>query len=155
MPIEMYARWSVKAETGKKPLQTHDIVFSLDDLGGVESLTRWLEVADNNAASLSRVMISRYSDTTYASDLLLNAAAALEGYHRDKYEEGKETKTWFTERIKKLVEDAGAIFEDLVPDTELFAKLLKDNRAPSLTTSAELQTAPPSKSFSDVLPVGS
>ncbi|MBS4754043.1 hypothetical protein KG112_14610 [Nocardioides sp. zg-ZUI104] len=127
-PIEMYAKWSVKVEENKKPPQMHDIVFSLDDFGGVEALTRWLEVADANAASLSRVMISRYSDTTYASDLLLNAAAALEGYHREKYEGGEDTKTWFATRVKKCVEGAGAVFADLVPDIELFAKLLKDNR---------------------------
>lgn len=126
VPIEMYAKWVVRPKPGLKPLQPHEVIFNLDDLGGVEALTRWLTVADKNSKSLARVMVARYSDATYASDSLLNAAAALEGYDRDKYEDGD--KTHFVERIKRCVQLAGDIITDLVPDTDLFAKRLKQQR---------------------------
>lgn len=97
-------------------------------LGGVDAITKWLQVAEKHASALGRVMVARYSDSSYASDNLLNSAAALEGYHRDKYEEGKDTGTNFADRIKNCIEDAGDVFTDLVPDAEMFAKLLKKNR---------------------------
>ena len=128
LPIKMYATWLVKPEKDKKRLNSHDVVFTLDDLGGVDAITKWLQVAEKHASALGRVMVARYSDSSYASDNLLNSAAALEGYHRDKYEEGKDTGTNFVDRIKKCIEVAGDVFTDLVPDTEMFAKLLKKNR---------------------------
>lgn len=124
----MYATWLVKPERDKKRLSSHDVVFTLDDLGGVDAITKWLQVAATHASALGRVMVPRYSDSSYASDDLLNSAAALEGYHRDKYEEGKDTGTNFADRIKKCIEDAGDVFTDLVPDAEMFATLLKKNR---------------------------
>lgn len=127
LPIEMYATWTVKRDQ-KKALKSHDVVFTLDDFGGVDAVTHWLAVADMNASSLGRVMISRYSDSTYAFDNLLNAAAALEGHDRDKYDGGKDTKTNFADRIERCIEFAGDVFTDLVPDTDLFVKLLKKNR---------------------------
>ena len=128
LPIKMYARWVVKSENDRKPLKPADVVFTLDDLGGVDTITRWLQVAEMHASALGRVMVARYSDSSYASDNLLNAAAGLEGYDRDKYEEGKDTDTNFVDRIKRCVEDAGDVFADLVPNAGLFAKLLKKHR---------------------------
>lgn len=126
MPVEMYAKWVVRPKPGLKPLGSHDVIFDLDDFGGVEALTRWLAVADRYATSLARVMVARYSDSTYASDSLLNAAAALEGYDRDKYEDGDSTN--FIDRTRRCIELAGGTFTDLVPDTDDFAKRLKQQR---------------------------
>ena len=124
IPIRMYANWVVKPEPNKAPVKSHQVAFNLDDLGGTDALTRWLTVADRHAASLSRVMVSRYSDGTYITDNLLNAAAALEGYDREK----NKDKINLVERLKRCGVDAGAPFADLVGDAARFAELLKDYR---------------------------
>lgn len=128
VPIEMYAKWIVRPKPGLKPLQLHDVIFNLDELGGVAALTRWLTVADKYAVSLARVMVARYSDSTYVYDSLLNAAAALEGYDRDKHDGGKDVRTNMVVRLKRCIAFAGDPFNDLVPDTDDFAVRLNRHR---------------------------
>jgi hypothetical protein len=126
VPIDMFAKWVVKPD-GRK-LRPHQVVFTLADFGGGDAITRWLRVADEHASSLSRVMISRYSESTYASDSLLNSAAALEAYDRDK--NGKQTRKEgnLINRFRRSITWAGHLFADLVDDTEAFATQLKDQR---------------------------
>ena len=124
IPITQYAQWTVRSETGKRALARHDVLFTLEEFGGPDALGRWLEVADANAASLSRVMVARYSDGTYITDNLLNAVAALEGYDREKYQDGKT----LLQRLRRCASDAGSEFGDLVGDVKEVTKLLKNSR---------------------------
>lgn len=109
-------------------MKSTDVLFNLDQFGGTDVITEWLTIADTYAAALSRVMISRYSDAVYTSDLLLNAVAALEGYHRDRFEGGKRFTTTLVKRIDDCIKHAGPVFDDLAADARTFAELLKDGR---------------------------
>lgn len=45
-----------------------------------------------------------------------------------EYEDGKDASTNVVDRIEKCIDHAGPIFDDLVPDTKTFAKLLEKGR---------------------------
>ena len=122
-PIDMVAPWTVKRPVNAKPLNHHSLWFRLDDLGGVASLSNWLDVALANRSTLSRVMTTKYAAGMYATDHLFNCAAALEAYDRQSTSKGP-----YLTRIKRCIYHAGAEFAELVGDTSKWAAVLKDGR---------------------------
>lgn len=124
IPIELTAPWTVRLPVPQKEMKIHDVVFSLPDIGGMEGVSKWLDVAKKNQSALGRVMTTRYAEKMYATDHLLNCAAALEAYDRDKYGDNSH----YVDRLKRCVDLAGEHFEELVGDADTWAKALKDNR---------------------------
>lgn len=53
--VNYYVRWSNRT-VPRGPAKTDDMYFTLDDLGGIDGVGRWLAVAANYRTELSRVM---------------------------------------------------------------------------------------------------
>ena len=62
---------------GIKPLKSHDLFFTLDDIGGIKGFAEWMRVADRYRSALGRAMATKYAERMYVSDRFLNGAAAL------------------------------------------------------------------------------
>lgn len=122
--IEMFARWQVKNEEEPKNLGRHEMFFSLPDLGGMESVERWLAVAERYRSELGRVMATRYAQGMYLSDRLLNCAAALEAYDRTK----NPKDAYYADRLRRAAAFAGDPFTELVGDVEAWVQALKTAR---------------------------
>ena len=82
-PVPMTARWMVQPD-GKK-FRSHDVVFTLEDLGSLDVVSAWIVQAQKNRSALSRVMSTRYSESMYSNDSFMNCAAAIEAYDRNKH----------------------------------------------------------------------
>lgn len=122
MPVPMTARWVVQPD--EKNLRSHEVVFTLEDLGSLDVVSAWMLEAQKNRSALSRVMSTRYSESMYSNDSLMNCAAAIEAYDRDKHNDD----IYYIERIKRCIAHVGETFATLVWDTDKWAKDVKNNR---------------------------
>ena len=87
------------------------MAFTFADLGGLDGVARWLEVAAKYRSTLGVVMNTSYRRTMFVNDRLLERLAALEGFHRIR--SGMEAPVLQT-RLPDLTDLAGAPFEQLV-----------------------------------------
>lgn len=125
--VELRAMWSVRADPRVLgPLADHDVTFTLIDLGAGDGLSRWLSVADRYKGPLGQVMTTwKYTDTITSPDLVMNAAAALEGFHKT-WTSGRDA--WFRVRIGACVALAGEQYVELVGDATWFTDILAKHR---------------------------
>ncbi len=121
--IGLASRWVVKRDD-KRPGKAHGVLFTLADLGGEDVVSGWMRAATRHASALSRVMTTRYSSSAYVVDNLMNCAAALEAYDRDKH--GDDIH--YVERIKRCINHLGELFGAFLGDANVWAKVLKDGR---------------------------
>lgn len=123
--IDMFARWSAKSEKPTRRLYEHDLLFTIQNLGGIEGVRRWMDVAERNRGALGRVMGSRYARGMFVSDRLLNCAAALEAFDRDST--GHITSSFKT-RLNRCASLASVPFTALVGDTASWAEAIRLER---------------------------
>ncbi len=123
LPVDMFAQWQLASDV-VKTLPTHDMYFTLDHLGGMQGVERWLPVAGRYRSALNRVASTRHTPGMFVADRLLNCAAALEAYDRDKHQDDIH----FADRLRRSATSAGAPFEDLVGDVEAWVKAVKQAR---------------------------
>lgn len=130
--FDMVANWTVRALTGARPVTYADVRFTLGEMGGLPSLVQWMEVADKNRSMLARVMATSYSRQMYVSDQVLNCAAAIEAY--DKQRNGSlpltpgHREVTFRERVERCANLAGPEFLSLIGDAEAWGNTLKRHR---------------------------
>lgn len=123
VPVEMFAQWHL-VSGAVKTLLTHEMYFTLDHLGGLQGVERWLPIAARHRSALNRVAATRYMSDMFVSDRLINCAAALEAYDREKHQDD----IYFADRLRRSAALAGAPFEDLVGDVEAWVKAVKQAR---------------------------
>ena len=126
-PIHLYAAWTAQKTTGNKPLTGHDLFFTLEDLGGLEAVARWLRTAGKHRQSLSRVMATRYDRTKHVADRYLDCIASLERLNRDEAGDSNQTVS-LERRLRRCTNLAGAPITRLIPDVEAWIKVLKSDR---------------------------
>lgn len=124
LPIQMFARWRVVNDEAVKRLVSDQMFFTFPEFDGLNGLERWLWVASKHRSALSRVMATRYSRTMFVSDQLLNCAAALEAYDRDKHAD----EVNFADQLRRCSSYVGDPFFKLVGDVNKWAESVKDGR---------------------------
>ena len=115
-PVEVIARWTAGHDPDPARVERHRLLFSYDDLGGIDAVARWLDTAAAHRGALGRVMATRYSTPMFVSDRLMNCCAALEAFDRKT-----TAKSTFRSRINRCVSLAGEPFSALVGDTAAWA----------------------------------
>jgi hypothetical protein len=125
LPLELFAQWSVGNDEDQKKLTAHDLVFTFGDLGGIDGVRRWLDVAATRRGPLGRVMATRYSPHMFVSDRVLNCAAALEAFDRERT---GYSGSYFKTRMKRCAALAGPPFQRLVGDIDTWASAVRDER---------------------------
>jgi ApeA N-terminal domain 1 len=123
-PIDMFARWNVRSEESSKERRP-DFLFDFHDFGEMEGLRRWMEVAAEHRSSLGRVTATRYARGMFASDRLLNCAAALEGLDRTIT---ALSNSKFKTRLTRCSSLAGEPFLELVGDVARWAEAVRLDR---------------------------
>lgn len=130
--VDVVANWVARAKTGARELNLADVRFTLQQMGGLPMLARWLEVANSHRGPLARVMATMYSRGMYISDRVLNCAAAVERY--DKKRNGTASPTRrkgeisFKEQVIRCATYAGPEFQDLVGDVDAWGATFKAHR---------------------------
>lgn len=110
--ITCYCRWSHRSE-GSVAVRTHEMYFSLEDFGGAETIGRWLTTAIDYRTELQRVMATRYKNTMYLEDRVMNVCAPLESFDIARRYRPKNTVD-FIDCIKASIDYAGLPFRDLI-----------------------------------------
>lgn len=125
--ITYYAQWSNRSEPCD-PVKRHDMYFTLDDLGGMDGVGRWLAVAERYRTELSRVMATRYSATMFLEDRIMNVSAALDSFDKVRRGTGDE-RVNYVDRITECINLAGEPFTGLIQqDGREWAKSVKETR---------------------------
>lgn len=125
--ITYHAQWSNRAEPCD-PVERHDMYFTLDDLGGMNGVARWLDVTDRYGTELSRVMATRYNATMFLEDRIMNVSAALDSFDKVRRDTGK-AKVDYVDRITECIALAGEPFTELIAqDAREWAKSVKETR---------------------------
>jgi hypothetical protein len=125
--ITYHAQWSNRTEPCD-PVKRHRMYFTLDDLGGMDGVARWLDVVERYRTELSRVMATRYSASMFLEDRIMNVSAALDSFDKVRRETGK-AKVDYVDRITQCIDLAGEPFTSLIDqDGREWAKAVKETR---------------------------
>ncbi|MEV8509732.1 hypothetical protein AB0368_33580 [Actinoplanes sp. NPDC051475] len=124
LPIELFARWTVTSAPQERPLGVGDLYFTLEQLGGLDGVARWLNTVRRHRSTLGRVMSTRRANRGPLHDHYLDRLAPVEGM--DTLEHGRGTT--FRERILRSAREAGATMAALLGGRHdrWAAKLTKD-----------------------------
>ena len=68
----------------------HQMLLTFDDLGGLDAIGRWLDLAPQIDRSLNSLMSVKRTPRIYSENRFLNVAFAAEAYHRDLNGAGEE-----------------------------------------------------------------
>lgn len=110
--VDLHARWTNRSAP-TEPVPWHDMYFTLDQFGGIEGVARWLTVAATYRTELGRAMATRYSNSMYVEDRVMNVSAALDSLDRVRRGTGKR-KVDYIDRLRECVAFAGDPFPALV-----------------------------------------
>jgi hypothetical protein len=121
-PISFFARWNAVSDSTKKPPLS--LLFTFDDLGGMNGLASWMQVAARYRQSLGRVMATRYSTSMPVSDRLLNRAASLESFDRDRNGDSID----FGARMARCANYAGGQFNEMIKDRRKWSRMVRADR---------------------------
>ena len=80
--IEHLARPVGSGVSTKRRLYSHEFLFTLDDLGGVDAVARWITIAERFRRVLGSLNSVRYRPDLYVENRFLNVVHAAETFHR-------------------------------------------------------------------------
>jgi hypothetical protein len=135
--ITYLTRWAHRGKEDATAVRTHELYFTLEQFGGPDGIQRWLQTAQTYRTELRRVMATRYTDTMYLEDRIMNTCAALERFDKGRRGErapkvrrgNKLVDPGFVERIQECIEYAGPEFKRLiVEDPQAWAERVRDAR---------------------------
>lgn len=125
--MKYFSRWHVRARD-TEPVSEFAHYFTLQHLGGMSGIARWMTAAETYRTELGRAMATRYSEEMYLEDRIMNCCAALESFDKTRRGTGKR-KVAYNRRIQTCVELAGEPFHGLIagdlerwPKKVLFAR---------------------------------
>jgi hypothetical protein len=127
LPIEVLAAWTVPR--GEGPRSRVDVVFTHHQLGGATGVASWLRAAAKHQRSLDRVMATRYAETMFVTDRLMNYAASLDAFdHVDHPDPERGKRVPYKTRLGRCAAIAGDSFSDLVGDRDRWVSAFKEAR---------------------------
>ncbi|RYF25811.1 MAG: hypothetical protein EOO23_08815 [Comamonadaceae bacterium] len=110
-------------------MAAHEFYFSFDDLGGMAGVQKWMQFAARFRTELGRVMATRYSESMYLEDRIMNACAALESLDGVGRGNVDEKGVYLVDRLTECINVAGDPFKSLiVEDPRQWATRVKDCR---------------------------
>lgn len=123
-----YSRWTKRDDLDER-LSPRAMLFTFDDLGGIDGVHRWMQFAESYRSELSRVMATRYNDQMFLEDRVTNCVAALESFDRTRRGD-RHQGTFLVDRLRECVAFAGRPFTDLLGDesTDGWTARAKDHR---------------------------
>ena len=70
------------APEARKARYTHQMLLTFDELGGLPTIARWLEIAPQFERALNSLMSVKYAEQMFAENRLMNATYGAEAFHR-------------------------------------------------------------------------
>ena len=113
--------------------------LSLEDLGGIEGVARWIEVAEKYGAAVELLTSNWYNEKAYAEDALSRIYAAVEGLLSRKNNRNRANMN--SAELAKFVEEAIPSFSSITNRTsEEWAERVKEIRDQKISHSDPIST---------------
>ena len=124
--IRLYAEFP-GSDLPKESLSSHvsKMLFTFDDIGGVDGLAAWIEVAKEFEPVVGLLTSHWFMPTLYVENRFFNAITAAETLQRIRC---KKQNIDFLKTLKALASQAGETFSSLVGDAEAWAKRVRQTR---------------------------
>ena len=84
-PVELWLQNRDRAKTLSKPRLGYEMLFTFEQIGGLEGVSRWLDVASEYRPALDSLLSLRYGGVMYVESRLLNMVQAAETFHRLRF----------------------------------------------------------------------
>ncbi len=84
-PIRLWATNRAMTKPPRRYPRPDEMLFTLEQMGGVASVAGWLAVAERYRAALDSLMSLRYAGTQYVQTRMFNMAQAAETFHRVRF----------------------------------------------------------------------
>ncbi|MFI5955548.1 HEPN domain-containing protein [Cryptosporangium sp. NPDC051539] len=122
---EVFVQWIARSCEDSRTSRRR-MLFTIDDLGGMPGVQRWLETAQKHRSALGRVMAMRYLPSAFSEDRAGNRFMALEGFHKDR--SAGPGQFTYVKRLLALANLAGDPFVRLVGDVDAWCKRIRSAR---------------------------
>lgn len=125
-PIKLHMEYRGKdLIDDKKTIRNHDMLFTFEDIGNLNGVARWLEVAKKFRPAFGALTAQWYRPRMYAENRFFNAVTAAETFQRIRL---NKQDLNFRMELKSLAAQAGDTFRNLVGDVDHWAKTVRDTR---------------------------
>ena len=126
LPIKPYMRAIGNYAGGPRGgVHPSKMLFTLSDLGGIEGIAKWLEVASRYRIAVGALVGNLYAPSPYSEIRFFNACTAAEAFRRIQL--GKQQLN-LAQELPILAQQAGDAFKDLVGDVDNWAKRVIQTR---------------------------
>lgn len=80
----------------------HDMLFSFNDIGGLEGIGRWIQAAEKLEPVVGALLSHRYVPRMYTDNRLQNLVFAAEALHRLEFRNNVLPRAEFRERLREI-----------------------------------------------------
>ena len=120
VPIKIYTMSIGNYAAGPPGGLSHSkMLFTFSDLGGIEGIARWLQVASRYRIAVGALVGNLYAESPYAESRFFNACTAAEALRRIQL--GKQNLN-LSRELPMLAQQAGDAFRELVGDVDKWAR---------------------------------
>ena len=107
----------------------HSELFTMDELGGVEGIARWLKVLCDQETLITALLVDRYRQPAFITDRTSHLLAACEAYHRHRMADpSKRIHNLWAEVIDPMLDQAGRSFEEWIGNPKEWKLKVSDVR---------------------------
>ena len=100
-------------------------MFTFDDIGGMEGVFKWLEVASRYRVVVGTLVGNMYAPSPYAESEFFNACTAAEAFRRIQL---RKQNLNLSKELPVLTRHAGNVFKELVGDVDKWVKRVVQTR---------------------------
>ncbi len=104
------------------------MLFTYEDIGGIEGLAKWIELAQKYRVVLEPLLGHKYLPVSFVGNRLSDAAGAADAFYLIRYGAEPGAVTTLRKRLVALAERAGPTFCSVVRDSEDWATHVKNAR---------------------------
>ena len=107
----------------------HSELFTMQELGGIEGIARWLNVLDDRESLITALLVDRYRQPAFITDRTSHLLIACEAYQRHLMADpGKRIYNLRKEVLDPMLYKAGRPFEEWVGKSEDWKKKVNEIR---------------------------
>lgn len=104
------------------------MLFTYDDIGRIEGLARWIQLANRYRVALEPLLAHKYQSTSFVGNRLVDAAGAADAYYLIRFGGEPGSAQTLRDRLIALALLAGDLFCDVVGGAEEWATHVKSAR---------------------------